>query len=181
MQCQVCGKSFSNDYNLKRHKKKIHGDDPSLSIYRGTQTSENIRETHDAQTPEGALNATTAPECTPTENMFVFRHPFTCIVSGPTSCGKTYFITRLLQRARDIIQPSPRRIIWLYKRWQPLYDVIRRTVHPKVEFIQGVPWNLERDEFLDTRVRNVIVLNDMATEAAKDSRVTDLFTIGSHN
>ena len=112
---------------------------------------------------------------------FVFKHPFTCIVSGPTSCGKTYFLSQLLQRAEDKIQPVPQRIIWLYKRWQPLYDVIRESVFPRVEFIKGVPLNLERDEFLDPRMRNVIVLDDMASEASKDQRITDLFTEGSHH
>ena len=41
--------------------------------------------------------------------------------------------------------------------------------------------NLERDDFIDPRVRNVIVLDDMAAEASKDQRVTDLFTEGSHH
>jgi hypothetical protein len=26
--------------------------------------------------------------------------------------------------------PPPQRIVWLYKRWQPLYDEIGRTVVP---------------------------------------------------
>lgn len=41
--------------------------------------------------------------------------------------------------------------------------------------------DLEKDAFLDPRVRNIVVLDDMATEAAKDPRVTDLFTEGSHH
>jgi hypothetical protein len=26
------------------------------------------------------------------------------------------------------VAPLPQRIVWLYKRWQPLYEVIRKTV-----------------------------------------------------
>lgn len=88
---------------------------------------------------------------------------------------------QLLQRVKDKIQPPPQRIIWLYKRWQPLYDVIQNTVSPRVEFMKGVPLNLEKDDFLDPQLRNLIVLDDMAVEAAKDQRVTDLFTEGSHH
>lgn len=95
--------------------------------------------------------------------------------------GKTYFVVELLQRAQTKIQPSPQRIIWLYKRWQPLYDVIRTTVVPRVEFIKGMPENLEKEDFLNTEIRNLIVLDDMVAEAAKDQRVTDLFTEGSHH
>jgi hypothetical protein len=39
--------------------------------------------------------------------------------------------------------PSPQRIFWLYKRWQPLYDV------PGVEFRRGIPMDLESDDFFD--------------------------------
>ena len=118
MKCQICGKKFSSVYNLKRHKKNIHGDDittgsptqdgaPTSEVAHGAPTSEEVKEVHVTQTPEGALNAPITPECIPTENMLVFKQLFICIVSGPTSCCKTYFITRLLQRARDKIQPSP--------------------------------------------------------------------------
>lgn len=40
---------------------------------------------------------------------------------------------------------------------------------------------MEKDEFLDTSIRNLIGLDDMASEATTDQRVTDLFTEGSHH
>ena len=95
--------------------------------------------------------------------------------------GKNFFLVELLKRTRTYLQPSPQRIIWLYKRWQPLYDVIKNTVLPRVEFIKGIPLNLEKDDFLNTRVRNLIVLDDLATDTSKDSRIPDLFTEGSHH
>ena len=36
------------------------------------------------------------------------KHPFTCIVAGPTGCGKTTFVTRLLRFALFIIDLPPR-------------------------------------------------------------------------
>ena len=110
---------------------------------------------------------------------FVFKHPFTCMVTGPTSCGKTHFVTQMLQSTK--IRPSPQRLIWLYKRWQPLYDVIRKSVRPTVEFIQGIPSDLEADTFFDPGVNNLIVIDDLMSTASKDSRITDLFTEGSHH
>lgn len=101
------------------------------------------------------------------------------ICSGPTSCGKTFLVTKVLQENGTRIHSPPQRIVWLYRRWQPLYDVIRRTVHPKVEFIQGIPIDLDKDSFLDPRMRNLIVLDDFMS--VKDARINDLFTEGSHH
>jgi hypothetical protein len=102
-------------------------------------------------------------------------------VSEVTSCGKTYFVKQLLQSSHKFIQPTLQRIIWLYKRWQPLYDVIQRTVPPRIEFVQGIPIDLETDSYIDPSVRNLIVLDDLMATAAKDPRITDLFTEGSHH
>jgi hypothetical protein len=77
--------------------------------------------------------------------------------------------------------PSPQRIVWLYKRWQPLYDEISRTVVPWVEFVRGIPMDLDGDHYFDPRIRNVIVLDDLISIAVKDQRINDLFTEGSHH
>ena len=41
--------------------------------------------------------------------------------------------------------------------------------------------NLDSDDFLDLRIRNVIVLDDLMSTEAKDPRINDLFTEGSHH
>ncbi|VDI22671.1 Hypothetical predicted protein [Mytilus galloprovincialis] len=62
-----------------------------------------------------------------------------------------------------------------------LYDVVRDGVYPPVEFVRGIPADLESDDFFDPRVRNVVVLDDLMTLASKDTRINDLFTEGSHH
>ena len=99
------------------------------------------------------------------------------IVSGPTSCGKTHFVKEMLRNS--LVSPLPARIVWLYKRWQPLYDEIRKSM--VVEFIKGIPVDLESDQFFDPGTRNLIVLDDLMSTAAKDPRINDLFTEGSHH
>lgn len=79
------------------------------------------------------------------------------------------------------ISPPPERILWLYKRWQPLYDVIKTNVYPPVEFIQGIPLDLEQDSFIHPRTRNLVISDDLMSTAAKDSRINELFTEGSHH
>ena len=50
-----------------------------------------------------------------------------------------------------------------------------------MEFIQGIPLDLEKDSFLNPRMRNLIILDDLMSTASKDPRITDLFTEGSHH
>ncbi|WAQ97391.1 hypothetical protein MAR_030081, partial [Mya arenaria] len=83
------------------------------------------------------------------------------------TCGKTTFVTNLLQHHNTRIQPSVHRIVWLFKRWQPLYSIIKNTVLPKVEFVQ-----------------ELIIYSFWTTcfsEVGEDKRITDLFTEDSHN
>ena len=62
-----------------------------------------------------------------------------------------------------------------------MYNLIHRIVSPRVEFIQGIPSNLEDDDYFDLRINNLLILDDLFSEAGKDKRVTDLFTEGSHH
>ncbi|KAL5014974.1 hypothetical protein ScPMuIL_009244 [Solemya velum] len=173
--CSLCDKKYVWVHDLSRHVKTKHdGKQSQQDIQQQRDTSFDYLEQQQQQQQSSIFKKQQQKD-------FVFQHPLTCIVTGPTCCGKTYFLTELLQKIKSKIRPCPQRITWLYKRWQPLYDVILKTVVPRVEFIKGVPVNLEQDSFLNPAVRNLIVLDDMVTEAAKDLRVTDLFTEGSHH
>lgn len=97
------------------------------------------------------------------------------------ACGKTTFVKDLLLDHTTRITPGIQRIIWLYKRWQPLYSFIQRTVLPRVEFVQGIPNDLEDDDYFDPRITNLLILDDLFSESGKDKRITDLFTEGSHH
>ena len=50
-----------------------------------------------------------------------------------------------------------------------------------MECIQGIPAKLGEDTFVSTLDNNVIVLDDLMSTASKDSRITELFTEGSHH
>ncbi|CAG2192770.1 unnamed protein product [Mytilus edulis] len=58
----------------------------------------------------------------------ILHHPFTMMLAGPTGSGKTFWMKTLLERARTMITPSPERIIWCYKRWQPLFSEMQQNI-----------------------------------------------------
>ena len=41
-----------------------------------------------------------------------FKHPFTCIISGPTGSGKSVFVFKMLDNLPDMITPIPQRVIY---------------------------------------------------------------------
>ena len=67
------------------------------------------------------------------KRQFVFHHPFTAILAGPSCSGKTTLLKNILQRKEQLIDPPPAAIIWYYKRWQPTYQELLDTV-PGIEF-----------------------------------------------
>ena len=56
--------------------------------------------------------------------------PFTCVVAGPTGCGKTVFVRKLL--ASDLIFPRPRKVIWCYSDCQSAYEEVN------AKFVEGL-------------------------------------------
>lgn len=98
------------------------------------------------------------------------KHPFTCLLAGPTQSGKSTFAKRMIRHASELIHPTPEEIIWYFSEWQDGYTEIKG-----VTFREGLP---TMEEFADKK-RRLIVLDDLMEET--DKRVTALFTKGSHH
>ena len=99
-----------------------------------------------------------------------WKHPFTYIAAGPTGCGKTTFVARLLRNASVMIDPPPEQVTWYYGQWQSAYENLDI---PKLRLEEGLP------KSFDTGKRNVVVLDDLMAET--DGRVTEVFTKKSHH
>ena len=105
-------------------------------------------------------------------------HPYTAIVSGPTGSGKTQFVKRLITSGDASVDDPPEKILWLYGEYQSAYDDMRKSID-NVRFIEGFPSDM--DTLIDPGVRNLVVIDDLMTELSGDTRVTNLFTKGSHH
>ena len=99
-----------------------------------------------------------------------WKHPFTCLISGPTGCGKTNFTLRLIKYSKTVIEPAPDKILWCYGVYQDAFKSINN-----VEFHEGIP-NLS---LFDGSQRTLLILDDLMHET--DDRVTKIFTKISHH
>lgn len=99
-----------------------------------------------------------------------WKHPFTAIIAGPTSCGKSYFIKRFLKEIRFMVDTNISEVIYCLPDNQPVdKEFLKYTIH------RGIP---EIESFSDQRPR-LIILDDLMSEA--ETNVVDFFTKGSHH
>lgn len=102
----------------------------------------------------------------------LFKHPFTCLVSGPTQSGKTHFTVQVLKSIAKIIKPRPTRVVWC---------------HGQSQKGLGLPDFVEVEEGLDVvdtiegREPTLLILDDLMQEAAEAKSISSLFTKGSHH
>lgn len=108
-----------------------------------------------------------------TQSEMQFEHPFTCLISGPTGCGKTSLVKSIIDK--KLISPKPQRIVWFYAEDQPLYA----SMKGQVEFEKGLPDDF--DNYFTGSKPGLIVLDDLMTQAHSDQRLTRLFSVGSHH
>ena len=102
--------------------------------------------------------------------MLPLVHPFTAIVAGPTSCGKTAFVLKLIENVQWMIDPPPRKIVYCYGEFQQMF-----CQYPRVHFREGLP---AIDEF-DGSEPVLLVIDDLMQET--NETVVNLFTKGSHH
>ena len=109
-----------------------------------------------------------------------FKHPFTCMLAGPTSSGKTVLVRRIIENHTKTIyfkndQPQLLKILWAYGQWQDFYS--ENINNCDIQYIDGLPSEEEIDEIKP----HLIIIDDLMTELANNKSLTNIFTKGSHH
>ena len=112
--CPECSKAFTGKDSLQRHIKSIHG-------YTVDNSKGQIVLKNEDCTSERPKDQEFYP--IPREDQ-----------DGPTGCGKSTFLKKLLELKDDEIFNAPSKVIWCYTQWQPLYASMEG-----VDFHQGLP------------------------------------------
>jgi len=102
--------------------------------------------------------------------MLPFVHPFTAIIAGPTSCGKTRFVFRLIDNVPTVIYSPPTKIVYCYGEYQELF---RR--YPRIQFREGLP---DIGDF-DGREPTLLIIDDLMQ--ATNETIANMFRKGSHH
>jgi len=97
--------------------------------------------------------------------MLPFIRPCTAIVAGPTCCGKTRVVYRLIDNASSLISPPHAKTVYFYGEYQQLFNQ-----YPHTEFHQGLP-NIED---FNGKESTLVIIDDLMQE-------TNMFTKGSHH
>jgi hypothetical protein len=107
-----------------------------------------------------------------------FKHPFTCILSGPTGSGKSTFCIKLLQNLVTLCteQNFDGGIVWCYSEKTAVPSQQLAALKRNIKFHEGVPANVDNAQGRPT----LIILDDLLTEVYSRD-VCVLFTKGSHH
>lgn len=107
---------------------------------------------------------------------YIFSHPFTAMIAGPTQSGKSTFVRRILEYNQTMIKPAPTRMVYCYALWQDGFNQLK-LIWPAIEFVQGIV-DIEN---LNSKDNNLIILDDLMKQCQKDETVVNLFTTDSHH
>jgi len=102
----------------------------------------------------------------------MLQHPFTAVVAGPTGCGKSQFVLRLIDNAHEMIELAPTRIWYSYGEYQHIFGS-----YPQVHFQEGLPEL--NDEVFDGQEPSLLIVNDLMSET--NQLVANIFTKISHH
>ena len=112
------------------------------------------------------------------EQGFTFKYPSSILIVGPSKCGKTTFLKRLLLKNEDLLATPSRRIVYYYGSWQPTFDILKKE---GVTFHEGIPTHERLKEWFGDKKGGLLILDDLMAEGGDDKDILNLFTQYSHH
>ena len=124
--CSDCSYYTNYSSNLRKHEKSMHKDSQSKETYiKNMVYSNNSRSHKNGMHNEGELNQN-YNNTLYSMNQDVYdirlKENFKLFISGPSRCGKTVFVSNLLEKINEFAKMPPTKVIYVYKVWQSKYD-----------------------------------------------------------
>ena len=106
--------------------------------------------------------------------------PYSLLLCGPTSCGKTTWIVELLKCHEELCTHMPKKLIWIYGVEQPdLFKTIKEIWAPsQCEFIEGFPEDLMSRLVKANDFGSLCIFDDVMNEVSSNATISKLFTRG---
>lgn len=103
-----------------------------------------------------------------------FKHPFSMCVCGPSQAGKSQWVLKLLQNLSSTVTVMPKRVLYCYGVWQPLFQ----QLPPFVTLWEGLP---DAEELKAFKAPQLVILDDMMDECSKSPLLNAVFTKYVHH
>ena len=103
-----------------------------------------------------------------------WKHPWACMLSGPTGCGKTIFVKKFLKYIDSVSNTRFERIILYYGEWQSGY----RDLGKHIEFCEGLP---QSNDWVNDPKPKLVIIDDLMRESSSGGAIVNLLTKGSHH
>ena len=99
-------------------------------------------------------------------------HPFTCIISGPSQSGKSYFALQLIDNLPKLTTPPICSVIYIYNIWQDKFD----SYKDKVLFTTDLKYITFKPD-----KPTLLICDDQMDEVGGSKELKNLFTKYSHH
>lgn len=109
-----------------------------------------------------------------------FKSGSPIMIVGPTNCGKTFWINRLLEN--DMFTQKVTSVLICYGVYQSFYDEMKgnNKITAPIYFSEGLPTREVIDNLADGNF-HLIVLDDLMEQVVRSTTVQELFTKYCHH
>jgi hypothetical protein len=105
------------------------------------------------------------------------KENFKLFISGPSRCGKTFYVSELLENIESFAKEPPETVLYVYKIWQSKFDEMKTVVDLFVEDNENV---IQQIKEVSLGQRIFVIFDDLINSKSLGDIAT-LFTVdGRH-
>ena len=105
--------------------------------------------------------------------------PFLMVLAGPTSSGKTVFLTELLKNTVLKFDKQLDKIIYCYAEYlDDTFKLLSSLFNNKIQFIKGLNFDIE---VFNKEKNNFLIIDDLIQDSVSSKEISELFTRQSHH